>query len=145
MARETKSEATEMMKTYLGEEEEALDGFEFLAMAEAGELSHWEIVEKIASDRSATPEVTDARASWAVPVERGHLDDRARRVPGAGGRRGQGDGDGRGTRIAGEGEPEGVALAAAVALEHLAERALQLGHERGAVLGREPDVAGDPE
>src|SRR4051794_5368141 len=34
-ARETKSEATEMMKTYLEGEEEALDGFEFLSMAEA--------------------------------------------------------------------------------------------------------------
>ena len=43
-ARETKGEATEMMKTYLGGEEEALDGFEFLGMAEAGELCHWEIV-----------------------------------------------------------------------------------------------------
>ena len=38
-----------------------------------------------------------------------------------------------------------MALAAAVARQHLAERALQLGHERRAVLGREPDVAGDPE
>jgi hypothetical protein len=35
-ARETKSEAAEMMSTYLGGEEEALDGFEFLSMAEAG-------------------------------------------------------------------------------------------------------------
>ena len=43
---ETKCEATEMMKTYLGGEEEALDGFEFLSMAEAGELCHWEIVER---------------------------------------------------------------------------------------------------
>src|SRR5215204_5801505 len=47
-ARETKGEAGDMMKTYLGGEEEALDGFEFLAMAEAGELCHWEIVQKIA-------------------------------------------------------------------------------------------------
>ncbi len=38
-----------------------------------------------------------------------------------------------------------MALAAAVALEHLAERALELGHERRAVLRRELDVAGDPE
>src|SRR3954447_24991777 len=29
LARETKGEAVEMMKTYLGDEEEALDGFEF--------------------------------------------------------------------------------------------------------------------
>src|SRR4051795_7840934 len=49
LARETKSEATEMMKTYLGDETEALDGFEFLSMAESGELCHWEIVERIAT------------------------------------------------------------------------------------------------
>ena len=47
-ARETKSEAVDMMKTYLEGEEEALDGFEFLSMAEAGELCHWEIVQGIA-------------------------------------------------------------------------------------------------
>ena len=35
-ARETKSEATEMMRTYLGDDADALDGFEFLVMAEAG-------------------------------------------------------------------------------------------------------------
>ncbi len=71
-ARETKSDAVGMMKTYLGDEEEALDGFEFLSMAEAGELCHWEIVEKIAST------IGDAKATelarWAVPVQRGHLD-----------------------------------------------------------------------
>src|SRR4051812_33817538 len=38
-----------------------------------------------------------------------------------------------------------MALAAAVAGQHLAERALELGDERRAVLGREADVARDPE
>ena len=33
------------MKTYL-EDAEALDGLEFLSMAEAGELAHWEILAK---------------------------------------------------------------------------------------------------
>ena len=45
--RETKAEATEMMKTYLGDDADELDGFEFLTMAEAGELGHWEIVREI--------------------------------------------------------------------------------------------------
>jgi hypothetical protein len=70
-ARETKSEATEMAKTYLGDEEEALDGFEFLAMAEAGELAHWEIVQKMAST-VGEPDVSTL-ADWAVFVERGHI------------------------------------------------------------------------
>lgn len=71
-ARETKSEAGEMMKAYLEGEEEALDGFEFLSMAEAGELCHWEIVGEMASklgDSSAKQ-----LAEWAVPVQRGHIE-----------------------------------------------------------------------
>src|SRR3954463_10158521 len=71
-ARETKAEATEMMKTYLGGEEEALDGFEFLSMAEAGELCHWEIVGEMAG------KVGDQRArglaDWAVSVQRAHVE-----------------------------------------------------------------------
>jgi hypothetical protein len=70
-ARETKSEATEMMKTYLGDEEEALDGFEFLSMAEAGELCHWEIVETIAG--AIGDDDVRALAGWAVPVQQGHV------------------------------------------------------------------------
>ncbi len=71
-ARETKAEAVEMMKTYLGGEEEALDGFEFLSMAEAGELAHWEIVQKIA-DTIGERRVAEL-ADWAVPVQRGHIE-----------------------------------------------------------------------
>ena len=72
MARETKSEATEMMKTYLEGEEEALDGFEFLSMAEAGELCHWEIVETM----SKTIGADDVKelAAWAVGVQRDHVE-----------------------------------------------------------------------
>jgi hypothetical protein len=71
-ARETKGEATEMMKTYLEGEEEALDGFEFLSMAEAGELAHWEIVEKMADTLGESDVLELAR--WAVPVQRGHIE-----------------------------------------------------------------------
>src|SRR4051794_28445038 len=45
-AAETKREAVEMMRTYLGPDADALDGFEFLVMAEAAELGHWQIVGK---------------------------------------------------------------------------------------------------
>ncbi len=72
MARETKSEATEMMETYLADEEEALDGFEFLSMAEAGELCHWEIVEKMSETIGA--EDVRALAGWAVGVQREHVE-----------------------------------------------------------------------
>jgi hypothetical protein len=71
-ARETRSEAVEMMKTYLGDEQEALDGFEFLAMAEAGELCHWEIVERMA-DKLAADDVRTL-AEETVAVQREHVE-----------------------------------------------------------------------
>src|SRR2546423_9609333 len=46
-ARETKQEATEMLSTYLGDDADALDRFEFLTMAEVGEVGHWSIVGKL--------------------------------------------------------------------------------------------------
>ena len=72
LARETKTEAVEMMKTYLGDEEEALNGFEFLSMAEAGELCHWEIVERM-SDAVGAADVHDL-ATWAVEAQREHVE-----------------------------------------------------------------------
>src|SRR5689334_19638426 len=70
-ARETKQEATEMMKTYLGDDADALDGFEFLTMAEAGEAGHWSIVEVLAQ------RARDARVStlvqWAKPIQERHF------------------------------------------------------------------------
>jgi len=71
-AGETKSEATEMMQTYLGGEEEALDGFEFLTMAEAGELGHWEIVQRIS--QTIGDDQAAELAGWAVEVQRRHFD-----------------------------------------------------------------------
>ncbi len=71
-AAETKSEAKEMMQTYLAEEVEALDGFEFLTMAEAAELGHWEIVKTI-SDTVGDEQVARL-ADWAVGVQRRHVE-----------------------------------------------------------------------
>jgi hypothetical protein len=71
-AQETKQEATEMMQTYLGGEADALDGFEFLTMAEAGEVGHWEIVGVLA-DRAGHAE-TRSLVEWALPIQKRHLD-----------------------------------------------------------------------
>ena len=70
-ARETKQEATEMMETYLEGEDDALDGFEFLTMAEAGEVGHWAIVKKF-NDRAGMATVTEL-VGWALPVQEEHL------------------------------------------------------------------------
>jgi hypothetical protein len=70
--RETKKEASEMRDAYLEGEEEALDGFEFLTMAEAGELGHWEIVQTIGETIGDSSVVE--LATWAVDVQRGHFE-----------------------------------------------------------------------
>jgi len=71
-ARETKQEAVEMMRTYLGRDAEALDGFEFLTMTEAGEVGHWSVVATM-NERARNAEL-QAIVEWALPVEREHLD-----------------------------------------------------------------------
>ena len=72
-ARETKAEAAEMMNTYLsGDDVDALDGFEFLIMAEAGELGHWEIVRTMATKAKDRPLVR--LAEWATPIQQGHVE-----------------------------------------------------------------------
>jgi len=71
-AREVEQEATEMMRTYLGSDADALDGFEFLTMAEAGEVGHWEIVRELAS--KAGDQETIELAEWALPIQEGHLE-----------------------------------------------------------------------
>ena len=71
-ARETKGEATDMMSTYLGDDAEGLDGFEFLTMAEAGEVGHWQIV-RVLADRGGKQAVR-MLAEWAEPIQQRHLD-----------------------------------------------------------------------
>jgi hypothetical protein len=71
-AQETKSEATEMMSTYLGEDADGLDGFEFLTMAEAGEVGHWAVLGKL--NESAGEERLSELVSWALPIQERHFD-----------------------------------------------------------------------
>jgi hypothetical protein len=71
-ARETKTEATEMMQTYLGDDADGLDGLEFLIMAEAGELGHVEIVNKF-NEQARNPKI-GALAKWALDVQTRHFE-----------------------------------------------------------------------
>jgi hypothetical protein len=73
-ARETKSEATDMMHTYLGDDADGLDGLEFLLMAEAGELGHVEIAGTL-SERARSEGVTEVREllDWARPIQERHF------------------------------------------------------------------------
>src|SRR5438874_1434285 len=70
-ARETKAEAADMMKTYLGEDADALDGFEFLTMAEAGEVGHWSVVRTM-NQRANVPGLQEL-VQWVEPIQQRHF------------------------------------------------------------------------
>jgi predicted Rossmann-fold nucleotide-binding protein len=69
-ARETKTEVNGFMKTYL-EDAEALDGLEFLSMAEAGEMAHWEILATL--NETANDRDVASLVKFAVPLQRVHV------------------------------------------------------------------------
>ena len=85
-ARETKAEVNDFMKTYL-EDAEALDGLEFLSMAEAGELAHWEILAKLnetpTTRTSPMPSSSHCRSSGSMstPSASSRCAWRPRRIP----------------------------------------------------------------
>ncbi len=63
-----------MMKTYLGSDGDELDGFEFLTMAEAGELGHWEIVREMSRKLGAGDALELELAEWSIPIQQGHTE-----------------------------------------------------------------------
>jgi IMP dehydrogenase/GMP reductase len=71
-ARETKAEGAEMLSTYLGDDADELDGFEFLVMAEAGEAGHWAVLEKL--NEKAGEEQLSELVSWAKPIQDRHFE-----------------------------------------------------------------------
>jgi hypothetical protein len=72
-ARETKQEATKMMQTYLSGDVDALDGFEFLTMAEAGEAEHWEILGTL-NERARNAALGEV-IEWATPIQQRHFEE----------------------------------------------------------------------
>ena len=72
-AREVKKKASEMMLTYLDDDADALDGFEFLTMAEAAEVGHWSVLQTL--NESARNEQVRELVSWALPIQERHFQD----------------------------------------------------------------------
>ena len=70
-ARATKAKGAEMMSTYLDEDSEALDGFEFLTMAEAGEVGHWSILQTL--NQTAGHREIASLVEWALPIQERHF------------------------------------------------------------------------
>ena len=67
----TKRKGAEMMKIYLDADADALDGFEFLTMAEAGEVGHWNVLASMndGAGRSDVAQLCD----WAIPIQKRHF------------------------------------------------------------------------
>jgi hypothetical protein len=72
-AREVKQKATEMMQDYLDRSADGLDGFEFLTMAEAGEVGHWEIL-KTLNERARHSGVQEL-VEWGIPIQQRHFEE----------------------------------------------------------------------
>ena len=70
-AQETKTEASEMADTYLGEDSDGLDGLEFMTMAEAGEVGHWAILGKL-NEKAGESEIAEL-VEWALPIQERHF------------------------------------------------------------------------
>jgi hypothetical protein len=69
-ARATKSKGAEMMSTYLDRDADALDGFEFLTMAEAGEVGHWSVLQRL-NQKAGSTDIREL-VEWALPIQQRH-------------------------------------------------------------------------
>ncbi len=72
-ARAVKGKAADMMSTYLDSDADALDGFEFLTMAEASEVGHWSVLRKMS--KKAGHHGVRELAKSQVAIQKRHLRD----------------------------------------------------------------------
>ena len=70
-ARSVKTKGATMMKTYLERGSDDLDGFEFLTMAEAGEVGHWAVLEQLNRQTKHSGVRTLVREQ--LPIQRRHF------------------------------------------------------------------------
>jgi hypothetical protein len=72
-ARSVRTKGATMMKTYLERNSDELDGFEFLTMAEAGEVGHWSVLQEL-NKQAKHPGVRDL-VKEQLPIQRRHFKD----------------------------------------------------------------------
>ena len=70
-ARSVKKKANDMMSDYLERSSDALDGFEFLTMAEAGEVGHWAVLGEL--NKKARNRDVRELVLWQLPIQRRHF------------------------------------------------------------------------
>ncbi len=72
-ARSVKKKGATMMRTYLERDSDELDGFEFLTMAEAGEVGHWSVLQEL--NKQAKHAGVRQLVSTHLPIQQRHLKD----------------------------------------------------------------------
>lgn len=72
-ARTVKTKGATMMKTYLQRDSDDLDGFEFLTMAEAGEVGHWSVLQEL--NKQARHAGVRKLVGTHLPIQKRHLKD----------------------------------------------------------------------
>jgi hypothetical protein len=70
-ARNVKRKGATMLSTYLDDESDALDGFEFLTMAEAAEVGHWAVLREL--NARAGRDQVQTLIDWALPIQERHF------------------------------------------------------------------------
>jgi hypothetical protein len=70
-ARSVKKKATDMMGDYLERSSDALDGFEFLTMAEAGEVGHWAVLGEL-NKKARNPQIRQL-VTQQLAIQKRHL------------------------------------------------------------------------
>jgi hypothetical protein len=70
-ARAVKKKAADMMSDYLERDSDGLDGFEFLTMAEAGEVGHWAVLGEL-NKKAKNADVREL-VRWQLPIQKEHL------------------------------------------------------------------------
>jgi hypothetical protein len=70
-ARSVKTKGATMMKTYLERGSDDLDGFEFLTMAEAGEVGHWTVLHEL--NKQAKHAGIRQLVATHLPIQKRHL------------------------------------------------------------------------
>lgn len=72
-ARTVRTKGATMMKTYLERGSDELDGFEFLTMAEAGEVGHWSVLQEL--NKQAKHPGVRTLVEEQLPIQRRHFKD----------------------------------------------------------------------
>jgi hypothetical protein len=72
-ARAVKKKGGEMLSTYLDRDADLLDGLEFMTMAEAGEVGHWQVLDQM--NKKAKHPGIRALAREQLAIQKRHLRD----------------------------------------------------------------------